>query len=116
MIDLIDFHNIDFLVWARLRLNLRLERSVIGNFMNKKLNERRSREILPFFLQFLNDETFKPKKRKRRDGFTPQQLSVLMESFRTNPHPSQALVQQLADHLGTTQFKIKRWFLERSEF
>ena len=115
LIELIDLHNIDFLTWARLKFDLRLEISVIGNFMNKKLNERRSREILPFFLQFLNAETSKPKKRKRRDGFTPKQLSALMESFRTNPNPSQTLIQHLADHLGTTQFKVKRWFIERSE-
>jgi hypothetical protein len=114
LIDLLDLHNIDFLTWARHRFDLRLERSVIGNFMNKKLNDRRSREILPFFLQFLNDETLKPKKRKRRDSFAPNQLSALMESFRTNPNPSQTLIQQLADHLGTTQFKVKRWFIERS--
>jgi len=101
--------------WTKQRFPFGLEHFSVGLFLNKKLEEEKSRAMIPILKLFLEDESWnhRPRKVRVRERFSSEQVAILTEALGQNMYPKKSDFDELAKKVKTTRIRVKRWFMNK---
>ena len=103
------------MAWTKKHFPVGLKYFDVGLFLNKKLEEEKSRAMMPILKLFLEDESWnhRPPKVRVRERFSSEQVAVLTEAFTDNMYPDKFGFDELAKKVKTTRIRVKRWFMNK---